>query len=155
MLPFTVCSTRKNQAEWTETRTGATPRRPAAPDTGTPAPSSHRGGRPAASPTTAPLPGGGGVTRGIRAPAHGRSVFRSQFLLQFLVFILCLVLVRALMPVYIVEPERFCAEVVPFTVSRRLLPWSYLYGLRLGVPEVWFNSLSPGKELIWSWNPRT
>lgn len=66
------------------------PRRPTAPDTGAPTPSSPSGGLPAASPTRtrAPLIEEGGVTMGIRAPAHGRSVFRNQFLLQFLVFIL-------------------------------------------------------------------
>lgn len=58
-------------------------RRPTAPDTGAPTPSSRRGGLPVALPTRRRAPLIGGVTMGIRAPAHGRcfpkSVFTSIF----------------------------------------------------------------------------
>lgn len=66
MLPFTVCFMQKNQAEWTETRTGITHPLPTVQDTGMPTRSFQTGELTAASQTRAPSTEGVAVTMDIR-----------------------------------------------------------------------------------------
>lgn len=75
MLPFTVYFMQKNQAEWTETRTGITHRLPMVQDTGIPTQSFQTGGLMAASQTRAPLAEGVVVTMDIRGLSYSHSRF--------------------------------------------------------------------------------
>lgn len=66
MLPFTVCFMQKNQAEWTETRTGITHPLPTVQDTGTPTRSFQTGELTVVSQMRAPSTEGVAVTMDIR-----------------------------------------------------------------------------------------
>lgn len=79
VLPFIVCFAQKNQAEWTEARTGAVHRLPMGQDTGIPTQSFQTGGLLGALHMRAPLTEEAVITMDIRGWSYRQSFPKSVF----------------------------------------------------------------------------